>query len=366
MKTKIFLKKMLITLVLLMHILALIAFAAAYFPSDKYPVMSLIAFSIPFWLFFELVIGVLFLWIRPWGWFVPWLVLLMGFHFLRSMFSLGLFYSRELPQDKTFSVLSYNVHVFNKYAHLQKEKPNSPQKMMDWITQHPAEIKCFQEFAHLEGDTQFNTLARLGTEQGYQYQVSYPPSIKNKEGYFGNVIMSKLPIIKSGDFPLQTQWHVRGVYADVQVGKDTVRIINVHLQSFVINQNKLFQVNPSLKSNYQKLMALLRKIRHANANRAEQYTFLEKFIKESPHPIILTGDFNELPWGYIYRQLKNHFYNAFEVAGHGWGFTFNGKIPFLRIDNQFYSPQIRALSFKTWSEIPHSDHFPIEGRYAFP
>lgn len=357
---------MFIFFILLFHVLALFAFTTAYYSPEKHPTMSLMALSIPFWLFLELVIGILFLWLRPWAWLLPWLVLLLGFHFLRSIFSLGLLHTRALPQEKAFSILSYNVHVFNKYAHLQKEKPNSTPKMLKWIAQHPAEVKCFQEFMHLEGDTQFNTLAQLGTQQGYQYQVTYPQAIKNKKGYFGNVIMSKLPIIKSGDFPLQQQWHVRGAYADIQVGGDTIRIINVHLQSFVIDQEALPASSSSLKSNYQKFVAVLRKIRQANAQRAAQYVFLEKFIKESPHPIILVGDFNELPWGYLYRQLKNHFYNAFEVAGQGWGFTFNGKLPFLRIDNQFYSPKIKVLSFKTWSEIPYSDHFPIEGRYTLP
>lgn len=357
---------MLLIAILFIHVLALFAFASTYYSPEKYPTLSLVALSIPFWLVLELVIGILCLWLRPWGWLLPWLVLLMGFHFLRSIFSLGLFHTRELPQDKAFSVLSYNVHVFNKYAHLQKQKPNNTEDMLKWIVQHPAEVKCFQEFMHLEGDAQFNTLERLGTQQGYQYQVSYPQSLKNKKGYFGIAIMSNLPIVKSGDFPLQTQWHVRGVYADIKTPKDTVRIINVHLQSFVLNQDTLFRASPSLKTNYQRWLALLRKIRHANAKRAEQYVFLEKFIKESPHPIILTGDFNELPWGYVYRQLKNHFHNAFESAGQGWGFTFNGKVPFLRIDNQFYSPKIRVLSFKTWSEVPHSDHFPIEGRYTLP
>jgi len=36
----------------------------------------------------------------------------------------------------------------------------------------------------------------------------------------------------------------------------------------------------------------------------------------------------------------------------------------LRIDNQFYSPGLRAVSFETHYEMGLSDHFPISATYV--
>ena len=65
-----------------------------------------------------------------------------------------------------------------------------------------------------------------------------------------------------------------------------------------------------------------------------------------------------------YQKLKKYLHSSFENGGRGFGFTFNGKMFFLRIDNQFYSEGITLSEFETHNSVKHTDHFPISADYS--
>ena len=81
-------------------------------------------------------------------------------------------------------------------------------------------------------------------------------------------------------------------------------------------------------------------------------------MDESKYPIILCGDFNDVPNSYAYNTIGKNMQNAFVEAGYGIGSTFSGILPILRIDQIFYSNQ---FDVKQFTRIPKklSDHFPI-------
>ena len=54
---------------------------------------------------------------------------------------------------------------------------------------------------------------------------------------------------------------------------------------------------------------------------------------------------------------------AWATVGLGPGFTYNGRLPGLRIDQQFAGPPWQVLSCRVHKEIRWSDHFPVEGLY---
>jgi len=74
-------------------------------------------------------------------------------------------------------------------------------------------------------------------------------------------------------------------------------------------------------------------------------------------------DFNETPYSYNYFKLKKHFFNTFEEAGNGFGFSFNSLIFFLRIDHQFYNSEIEVLNYRIDRSMAISDHYPTRGFY---
>ena len=65
-----------------------------------------------------------------------------------------------------------------------------------------------------------------------------------------------------------------------------------------------------------------------------------------------------------YQKLKKYLYSSFENGGRGFGFTFNGQLFFLRIDNQFYGEGIKLTEFVTHRKVKHTDHYPISAKYS--
>lgn len=332
----------------------------AYISPAKFPLVGFFPAVIPIVWVSHVLLICLWLWLsykRAW---VSGLVILIGWQFFWVTVSWGAYIKDSSKQS--FDVLSYNVRVFNSYKELQAEKPGSSELMIQWLESHPAEVKCFQEFYALPSSSLFNTLDKLGEAKGYKYQIAYEEALSFDHQYIGVAIFTKFPVLNSGDFPLNKHWTKRGVFMDVIISHDTLRIMNVHMQSIAMNEKSLYNWDSwsEFKSNY---AGILKKLRNGYRKRGKQLKYLEKFIQQSPYDILLCGDFNDLPYSYTYTKLKQYFHNAFEDAGRGFGFTYNGKIPFLRIDNQFFSSRLRIVDFNTLYQYKYSDHFPILGRY---
>ncbi len=99
-------------------------------------------------------------------------------------------------------------------------------------------------------------------------------------------------------------------------------------------------------------------------SRQREIHMVEEQVAQSPYPVIVTGDFNDTPYSVVYERLRRQLPNAFEDAGHGFGFTLNRAPQTIRIDNQFYDPRLQVLDLITHREQPYSDHYPVEGKYV--
>lgn len=56
------------------------------------------------------------------------------------------------------------------------------------------------------------------------------------------------------------------------------------------------------------------------------------WLRQTPGPRLVCGDFNTPPGARLYRLLRAEALDAFAAAGLGWGFTFPRALPLLRID----------------------------------
>ena len=81
-------------------------------------------------------------------------------------------------------------------------------------------------------------------------------------------------------------------------------------------------------------------------------------IDKSPYPVIVCGDFNDVPNSYPYEKIGNGLQDAFVMKGSGIGRTFSGISPTLRIDNIFVD---KLYSVHQFTRIAKklSDHFPV-------
>lgn len=337
---------------------AITAFICAFLRPDEYWWAGFYALSIPFW------IGLHITWLVFWGLQKKWekllisgITLLVGFRFCMAIFSIS------LPgfADADFTLLSQNVRVFNSYRDLHKDYKEAKESIR-WAVANNADIKCFQEYYHYAGHKlgYFSTndsLKRNG--EYYAYVASTRPDIKNQT--FGLAIFSRFPILKKGKIDIGTRSGNAAIYADVKVNDKVVRVINVHLQSLKINEEAA--VNHYTEEST--IKHLVGNLKYGFQRRTFQIHALEQAVKTSPFPVIICGDFNDTPYSYAYQTLRNRMQNAFEAEGNGFGISFNGKIPFLRIDHQFYTSELEAISFETDRSADFSDHFPTIGEYVF-
>lgn len=293
------------------------------------------------------------------------MVLVMGWDYYSRQFAIN-WVEKEIPKEaKTFQVLSFNVHMFNRHAdHDAKERAGSTE-MIDWIATHPADIYCLQEFYNDPASDVYNAISRIGIRYEKQHFFSVVSPEEKRKG-FGLAIFSRYPIINSGTIHFRASSLNRVAWADLVVQGDTLRVYATHLQSMSIKAEDIENTYQSI-GNQEEMERegrnLARRLRNGFVARGYQVELLIEHFEKSPYPFIVCGDFNDIPFSYTYDKLAKRLSNSFEVAGNGIGATYNGPIPFLRIDNQFYSAGLRAYDFNTHQEMGLSDHLPISAKY---
>ena len=280
-----------------------------------------------------------------------------------------------IPHSNEVSLLSANVRIFNVYAHLRDPDFTSSKGFIRWLAESPADVLCLQEYYNEPGGSQedgavFRSERALGRASGRHSFVS--TTLTNGIGAeFGMAIFSRFVIVRRGVIPFGRLSQNHAMWADLarpaaRTGRgrpDTIRVFNVHLQSMSMADADLTAATTSRAGLRQKAPSLLRRFRNGAVARGAQVDTLRARIARSPYPVLLAGDLNDPPYSYTYDQLADELQNAWATTGLGPGFTYNGRLPGLRIDQQFAGPQWQVRACRVHREIKWSDHFPVEALY---
>jgi endonuclease/exonuclease/phosphatase family metal-dependent hydrolase len=118
--------------------------------------------------------------------------------------------------------------------------------------------------------------------------------------------------------------------------------------------------SPSLESkqDVQQSENVLSRFKTGFLKRQVQAERVKAEVDKSPYPVVLCGDFNDVPNSYAYATIGNGLQNAFVQKGSGIGRSFSGIAPTLRIDNIFLDERFSVQQF-TRIKKKLSDHFPI-------
>ena len=280
--------------------------------------------------------------------FIPLIALVIGWKFFGITFQLN----DKQSDVEGLAVLSYNTHLFNFYQ-TNEENEDFTKNAEQWVRDHPSDIKCLQEFLQDYTTPAHNAIKELSDNGNYEYSYHMIDGNPKKRSY-GLAIFSKHPIINEG-LVFENKRNNGAMFIDIKVENDTIRVYNTHLESMSIQATRLGDME-GIKKNYR---STLGKLKNGIQMRASQVKILSEHINNSPYPVILAGDFNDVPYSYTYFTLKSILLNAFEEAGRGFGFTYNKVLFFLRIDNIFYDEVFDIKQFKTHREVDYSDHYPI-------
>ncbi len=271
-------------------------------------------------------------------------------------------FSQQKPKN-TLRVMSWNVAQFDALHSIKH--PEIKDQMISLINEYQPDIACFQEMV-----CEDSAVIKHGHVSEYLQRLNFADyfySYNRKDDFFeyahfGIIIFSKYPVINR-----QTvMWYPNDYnsiiqYADIVKGYDTFRIFNIHLQSLRFSKENLKYIDePSIEEDktIKESKSIISKFRNGFKKRKIQADRIREEMEKSPYPLIVCGDFNDVPNSYAYHTIGKRMNDAFAEKGAGLGRTYSGISPTLRIDNIFVDNKFEVEQYERVKK-KLSDHFPV-------
>ncbi len=258
------------------------------------------------------------------------------------------FRSEKKETTGTLKVLTYNVHVFGIDYKTKSLKTFS--NIARFIGKESPDVVCLQEIAV------FDTSILQRTFRQYPHIYFYSRPHYNNSKY-GIAVLSRYPIVNRGRI-LFTNSANLCIYTDVAVGDDTVRVYNNHLQSTKLNLAVSLSRFKQEDRRNEEIREVSQRLRDAFVKRAAQVDTVAAHITRSIYPVLVCGDFNDLPMSYTYRKMKGNLSDTFIAAGSGIPSSYRTFMPAFRIDYIFNDKFFKAQRFYI-PTVSYSDHYPV-------
>lgn len=274
-------------------------------------------------------------------------------------------FGEERQDSKALQVLSYNINFF---ARNDGGDGYSVDSIAQLIQKKKFDVVCLQEFRVEETRFHVDDFEKKIYPMKF-ITASNDLTVKRR---FGTAIFSRYPAIHQGyiEFPESANC---AVYADIKFSRtEIVRFYCVHFESISFSKNAkrllsgdaLMDKVDTLDINHT-LVGMYRKMRSAYQKRALQVDQLSMHIKSSPYPVVVCGDFNDLPVSYTYNTIRGKLKDPFMTVGHGLMPTFIKAIFPLRIDYILHDPDFEPIQYYS-PHVHWSDHYPIVLRFNIP
>jgi endonuclease/exonuclease/phosphatase family metal-dependent hydrolase len=356
-------QKMLFIANVIIGVLFLVGANVKYFNPEHWWFLSLFTLLLPYLLLFLVLFIPVWLLIKPVGSVISISIILISLSAIKNVFPIH--FSSGFSLDKKsgdIRIMSWNVELFNILHY--KDHPQRKQEMIDLINKYDPDIACFQEMVAGENIHAINYFPDIEKKLKFNdYLYSYRVRDDfDRYHHFGIIIFSKFPIIRKQTLINNpNSYNSTFQFIDILVGKDTFRIFNVHLQSLKFSKANLEYLdsgNVSDAGNISESKSIISKIKQGILKRASQARFIKDELNNSPYPVVVCGDFNDVPDSYAYETIGKGLKNAFAERGSGISRTFSSISPTLRIDNIFTDKKFETIQFTRIKKLL-SDHFPI-------
>lgn len=259
-----------------------------------------------------------------------------------------------------FSLMTYNVMELNNLHDRDSNEKEPRTRTVQYMADSGCDIIAYQEAYNLHSPQ----YPEVSTEALNALRTAYPYIACGKNSYVG--LLSKYPVKYIPVNIADTQSFHAECY-EVDINGKIITIVNVHLQSIGLNsedKNLYRQLTDGGSVSMDTVKhTLLHKLKVAFKARARQAIKLRHFINELRGPVIVCGDFNDIPGCYAQRALMGHdMRDAYRDAALGPAITYHDNRFYFRIDHILYrgvSPlkvKVRANGF--------SDHYPVVGTFS--
>lgn len=233
------------------------------------------------------------------------------------------------PVTRQLKLLTYNIH-----SGIGADGRRDLRRVHRILDEEQAVIVALQEIERTPQDDQVTALA-----SGLAATASFCATRAAGEGSFGLALLSPLPVVRCETYDLsyglgrEPRFCLR---TDLEVAPGAVlHVFNCHLGLGA--RERRFQRDRMLSD------AML-------------------LSRDLHHPVVLMGDFNDLPISVVHSRLRQHFQDAYRAVGKRWGSTFRAGVIPVRLDYIYLSPGIRVLDCfirKDALARVASDHLPV-------
>ena len=260
-----------------------------YVSLAQLPLLPYLSLVVPIVIVVNLLFLVYWLFVKKRLMLISFIPLVIAFIFHGTFYEVR--FTERPVQENELRVMSFNARGFDPLGHLKKE--HIDREIIGFVAEQDPDIVCFQEFDHKQ------------TEKFVQYPYKFF-NYRTKNGiHVPQAIFSKYPILKKGslDFPGTPN---NAVYADILYKTDTLRVYNVHLQSygFVPKRGHLREL--ATGGFYQRLNRTF----HLQQKQAET---VAAHMASTPYAKILCGDLNNTQFSKVYRIIKGDMDDSFRA-----------------------------------------------------
>lgn len=268
------------------------------------------------------------------------------------------------PGEQTFKILSYNILHFED----QKDPDKSKRRALQYLLDSEADIICCAELNPEEITPKYvgkeNEALLDSILKKYPYHCPTPNS--------DLTVLSKYPVERvnlgaPGWCPHKPCYS----FFRLNVKGRLLTIGLVHLVSFSLSdeERKVFtdiRGEASAKESIREMKGSIRgKMAFAFEERAEAAQEVVDALSRITGPVIVCGDFNDVPASWTYRIfLKNGYRDAYAETSFGPTHTYNAHLMLFHLDQIMYKGDLRALKVSRGS-IDSSDHYPLLAEFAF-
>lgn len=261
-------------------------------------------------------------------------------------------------EKKSVKIMSFNVRLFDFWESISSQGVIRD-SIFHMLDREQSDIICFQEFYSRESK-KWNIISPLVSGKTKYYYLNEMGDFYD-DTKWGLFTISAYPIVNKKSFYFDPAYPF-ATYCDIKINKDTVRVFNVHLRSFRFSYKEKEVLGDILENNEipssEDSKGILKRFEIAYEEKAREIDTISKVIKSSPHRVIVCGDLNDPPSSYAYHEFTEKLDDAFVESGAGFGKTYAGKLPLLRIDYILHDEKVPSFNYKTLDRNL-SDHYPI-------
>lgn len=343
----------------ILFVIAMIVSAySSYFLPEKYAYISCLGIIFPFLLFANLLYFFFWLLVRRKYALLSFIACVACSVQIYTICPIHLF-NFSVPKD-AIKFLSYNAMGLSKKS---KDCSYNPMTILNYINESKADIVCIQEYIPSKSPKgyQATKIDKILNNYPYHTYLKFRPKAPN-----GVACYSKYPILSSHVLPYKSRFN-GGVIIDIKWGKDTLSVINNHLESNgITKEDRTIYKDIIVHQDADKLpvggLKLLKKVAEATIVRGKQARIAQQVVDSllrRNRSVIMCGDFNATPISYTLRTVSESLDNAFVRSGCGLGVSYNRGGFYFRIDHILYSKDLETYYCKVDNSIKESDHYPI-------